>query len=86
MKNNIKAMVYVVVGITVATLSVFGIASMYFSETFVPVYVGNVYVISNQIVRYGIYAMLAVITILSAKLADYGTKYLIKRFHKIRRR
>lgn len=86
MKNNIKAMVYVIIGITVAILSVFGIVSMYFSGTFLPVYVGNVYVISNQIIRYVLYAMLTGITILSAKLADYGTKFLIKKFHKIRRR
>ena len=86
MKDDIKAMVYVGIGITVAILSVSGIVSMYFSRTFLPVYVGNVYVIGNQILRYVLYAMLAVITILSAKLADYGTKFLIKKFHKIRRR
>jgi len=87
MKNNIKAMAYVAIGITGVVLSLVGIAAMFFSGDFLPVYVGNVYVIGNRIMRWVLYALLAVITVLSAKLAEYGVNFLTKKFfRKIKRR
>ena len=82
MKNIIKAAVYVVLG-TIGTIgSIIGIVSMYFSNTFLPVYIKDTYVIGNQIVRYELYLILFVAIILSVKLAEYGIKFLIKKFPK----
>lgn len=85
-KNIIKAMVYVVVGITGIALAILAFAAMYLSGTFLPVYVGKTFVLGNRIIRTTIYISLLVFTILSAILADYGAKFLIKKIHKIRRR
>lgn len=86
MKNNIKATAYVVIGFFGATLATIGIIYMYFSSTFLPVYIGSTYVIGNQVLRYMLYAVLAGFVILFCKLACYGIKFLIKKFHKIKRR
>lgn len=90
MKRNITksliAMAYVVIGGAGALLSMTAIAYMYFSTVFLPVYIGNTYVIGNQLIRYGLYAILAIIVILSVKLAGYGLNFLIKKFHKIIKR
>lgn len=86
MKNNIKAMAYVGMGFTGVLFSLTAIIAMYFSTTFLPVYIGKVYVIGNQLTRYALYAMLIVITALSAKLADYGISFFIKKIRKIKRR
>lgn len=86
MKNNIKAVVYVVLGVLGMIICAISMISMYFSSTFIPVYVGKTYVISNQLIRYAVYAILIVIAVLSAMLADYGSEYLTKKFHKHGRR
>jgi len=86
MKNSIKAMAFVVIGMAGAVASLLGMAAMYFSTTFLPVYVGTVYVIGNQLIRYALYAMLAVIFVISVRLAEYGSSFLIKKFHKTKRR
>lgn len=86
MKNNSKAMVYVVLGFVGAILCIWGIAKMWLSTKFLPVYVGTTYVIGNQILRYFLYALLIVGVALSVKLADYGISFLLKRFRKTGRR
>lgn len=86
MKNNIKAIAYIGVGFVGAVLFLVGITKMWLSAKFLPVYVGTTYVIGNQILRYFLYALLIVGVALSVKLADYGMSFLVKRFHKTRRR
>lgn len=83
MKNNSKAMAYVVIGIVGFFLGWLGMMVMYISSDFLPVYVGKTYVIGNQILRYILYILLIFEMALSARLADYGIKFLIKRFRKI---
>jgi len=86
MKDNIKAIAYVTGGFLTAVVSVIAIISMYFSSTFLPVYVKGTYVIGNQILRYEVYAILAAIVGFSMWVACYGGRYLIKRIHRIKRR
>ena len=85
MKKKIVAAAYVVVGFLGTILGMQGIVYMYFSSTFLPVYIGSTYVVGNQVLRYGLYAVLAAIAILSCGLACYGIKFFIKRFRKIKR-
>ena len=85
-KNMVKATVYVVEGIMLSLFSIRGIFFLYFSNTFLPVYVGKTYVIGNQILRYVLYITLAAVVVLSVKLADYGRKYLIKKIFCTKRR
>ena len=85
-KNDIKATIYAVGGMTVSFSALVGMIFLYFSSTFLPVYVGNTYVVGNQIVRYELYAVLFVVTILAAILAAYGINFLNKKFHKNERR
>lgn len=83
MRNNIKkAVVYIITGAIIFIASLIGGVFLFLSGKFLPVYVGGTYVIGNQILRYILYVVLLVGIILSAKLADYGISYLIKRFHK----
>lgn len=81
-KNIIKAVLYIVGGFAIALLAILGMIAMFLSSTFLPVYVGASYVIVNRILRYALYAILLVVIILSICLADYGMKFLIKKFHK----
>lgn len=82
MRNTTKAVLYVFIGVVASIALIMGGVYLFLSGTFLPVYVGGTYVIGNQILRYILYAVLLVGIILSAKLADYGISYLIKRFHK----
>lgn len=82
MRNTTKAVLYVFIGVFTSIALLIGVVYLLLSGTFLPVYVGKTYVIGNQILRYILYAVLLVGIILSAKLADYGISYLIKRFHK----
>lgn len=86
MKNNIKAVAYVVIALACIVASFAGMAFMYFSKDFLPIYVGNVYLVSNRLVRYMLYILLAVILILSFMLIDYSTDFLIKKFRKFHRK
>ena len=85
-KNDIKAVIYAIVGIVTSMASFLGMICMYFSGTFLPVYVNDTYVVGNQIVRYELYAVLLVVGILTAILAAYGINFLSKKSHKNRRR
>lgn len=86
MKNIIKAAVYMVIGWLVAIVSMIGMAYMHFSSKFMPVYVGNTYVLVNRIIRYALYIILIILVILGVKIAVYGFNYLSKRIQKRRRR
>lgn len=85
-KNNLKAVSYVVIGGIICVLSVIGFVEMCFSETFIPTYVAGKFMLGNLILRCALSIGLVVIFILSAKLASYGMKFLIKRYQKRRRR
>lgn len=85
MNASVKAKIYVVVGMIMTTASLMGMALMYLSPTFLPVYVKDTYVIGQQICRYALYAVLFVIFVLSVALADYGLSFLIKKLQRKRR-
>lgn len=85
-KNIVKATLYSALGLLGVLASMITIMLMYLSGEFLPVYVQNTYVIGNKIVRMELYIVLAVIFILSVKLAAYGIRFLTKKFHKILRR
>lgn len=81
-KNRIKAAIYVIQGIIIVPLSVLAVVLMYYSSTFLPVYIDNTYVLSNQVLRYTLYAALVIVALISAWLCNYGTEYLLKVFCK----
>lgn len=82
-KMRTLAICYVIVGVAMmAAALVLGVL-MFLSGTFLPVYIAGTYVVGNQIVRYVLYILLAVILFFSAKLANYGAMYLTR---KLRRR
>ena len=85
-KNNVKATIYTVLGIVIAIAALIGITFLYFSGTVLPVYVAGSYILKNRIKRYVLYAILVVIIIAAVKVANYGATFLIKKFHKSRRR
>lgn len=77
-KRTLVAIFIVVVGVVfMATAILLGVR-MYFSGTFLPVYIAGTYVVGNQIVRYMLYILLAVIFLFSARLAEIGANYLIR--------
>lgn len=82
MNNNMKAALYVLVGIIVGLAAMATGVFMYFSTTFIPVYVGSTYVIGNQLLRYLLYGVLFAILIASIKLTEYGIKYISKKIKK----
>lgn len=77
-KMRTLAICYVIVGVAMMVAALLLGVLMFFSRTFLPVYIAGTYVVGNQIVRYMLYILLAVILFFSAKLADYGATYLIK--------
>lgn len=82
-KNIFKAIIYVIVGIVLTLVSGLSALLMYFSNTFLPVYVGSTYVVGNQLLRYLLYIVLVVIFVASIALIEYAIKYLSK---KVKRR
>jgi len=85
-KNLKKAIIIALIGVVGSISCILSITAMYMSATFLPVYIGSVYVIGNQIVRYVLYAMLLGALILSVMLANHGISFIIKKFRKIKRR
>jgi len=81
-KNRIKATIYMLQGIIIVPLSIFAVVYMYFSTSFLPVYVDNTYVLSTQILRYVIYAGVILVALFSVWLCSYGAEYLFKVFCK----
>ena len=75
MKKNIKrrvlALVFMMVCFGVTVASGLGIALMWTSSTFIPVWVNGSYILENQIVRYIVYVVLAIICF----IAFAGTIY-----------
>lgn len=47
----------------IMVLAMVGMVYMYFSGTFVPVYVNGQYILVNQLMRYGLYVVLASIIV-----------------------
>lgn len=82
-RNIIKAIIYVIGGTVLTFASGFLAMLMYLSNTFLPVYVGSTYVVGNQLLRYLLYLVLAVIFVASIALVEYAIKYLSK---KVKRR
>lgn len=82
-RNIIKAIIYVIVGTVLTFVSGLFALLMYFSNTFLPVYVGSTYVVGNQLLRYLLYVVLGVIFVASIALIEYAIKYLSK---KVKRR
>lgn len=85
-KNIMKAAIYTVIGVAIVIAALVGIPAMYFSKTFIPVYISGKYVLGNQIVRYIIYLILFALVVLGIKLAAYGLDFLIKKISKMKRR
>lgn len=85
MKTSVKATIYVIGGMIMTIASLMGMALLYLSPTFLPVYVNGTYVIGQQICRYALYAVLLVVFILSVAFADHGLNFLIKKFQNKRR-
>ena len=71
MKKRILALVFMVVCFVLAEASGLGILLMWTSSTIIPVYVWGQYVLANQIVRYLVYIVLAIICFVALK----GTIY-----------
>lgn len=71
MKRRILALVFMLVCFVIAEASFLGIALMWTSSTFIPIYVWGEYVLANQIVRYLVYIVLAIICFVALK----GTIY-----------
>lgn len=52
-----KRILMAVVGVA----AIWGIIAMWFSSKFIPVYVNGEYILANQLVRYGLYILIALI-------------------------
>lgn len=84
--NLIKAVIYTAVGVLMTLLSIGSGIFVRLTGSFLPVYAEGVYLQMNRIIRWGIYAIIPVIAVLSILLAEYGIKYLIKYYQQNRRR
>lgn len=74
-KRNL-AVFYVIVAVVGSIAAALAAVAMFFSGTFLPVYVAGEYVLKNQLVRYLLYAGLGVCFFYSQKLLEYGYSYL----------
>lgn len=84
-KNMVKAALYILVGFVGAFAGISFIAFLYFSSTFLPVYVAGEYILGRQILRYLLYVIALMWTIASISLTNYGIEYLGRK-HQHRRR
>jgi uncharacterized membrane protein len=80
MKNIIKATLYVLIGTVGIIGALVFVGYSFFSTKFIPVYVGNTYVLGNQLVRYLLYFIAIIIIMFSYVMANYGLEFLIKKF------
>lgn len=86
-KNNIKrAVIYAVAGFIVSIISMLGMIFMYFSDKFLPVYVKGTYVVGNRVLRWELYVILFIVTIVAGALSAYGIDFLTKKSRKNKRR
>lgn len=60
-----KMVTTMMMAMAISLLGILGIIAMYFSSTFIPVYVNGQYIIANQIIRYVIYFILFFTVIIS---------------------
>lgn len=65
MKKRKLALLFLVVFFAITELSLIGIILMWHSSTFIPVYVAGKYIMANQVVRYIVYIVLAIIGFVS---------------------
>ena len=86
MRNNIKAIIYVVVGFSLTLLVGVLAFMMWLSPTFLPVYINGEFVIGNRILRIFLYLVMFAIMIGLFVLANYGLDFLIKKVRRNLRR
>lgn len=86
MKRRILALVFMLVCFVIAEASFLGIALMWTSSTFIPIYVWGEYVLANQIVRYLVYIVLAIICFVALKGTIYYSYKMTTAKPKRRRR
>ena len=85
-KNSIKAILYTVVGFLGSIASAFLGAMMWFSSTFLPVYINGEFVLANRILRSVLYLIIAVVAVSFFALCDYGSDFLLKKVKRNLRR
>lgn len=85
-KNIVKAVTYSVLGIIVVIGAVSFLLFLRFTGSFLPVYIGGKYIMKNRIIRLILYIVTPLTIPLGYMLSEYGTKFLIKRFLKNKRR
>lgn len=81
-KKRILAFVFMTVCFCITVASGLGITMMWTSSTFIPVWVNGIYVLANQIVRYIVYVVLAIISVMALR----GTLYYLDKLTPKRRR
>ena len=85
-KKKAMAVCYVIVGAVVFMFCIIAIAAMWFSGTFLPVYIAGKFVLKNRILRSVLYVVLIAIAIVAASAVVSADYYLTKqRRHRKRR-
>lgn len=86
MRNNLKAIIYVIVGISLSAVVGVLIFLMWQSGTFLPVYIHGEYVMGNKILRIFLYTLMFIVMVGLLALAKYGLDFLVKKARKNLRR
>lgn len=73
MKKRMLAFIFMTICFVIAALSFSGIFFMWRSATFIPVNVNGKYILANQLVRYIVYGVLAIVCI----AGFFGTMYYL---------
>lgn len=85
MKNMVKAAIYSVTGLMISYGAILTAIYMYFSNV-LPVKIQNIKIIGNQVLRYEIYIICAILVMLGATLSGYGLNFLSKKLKTKKRR
>lgn len=86
MSNTIKALIYTVVGIVGILINFVFAIRLWFSGTFLPVYIGRNFILGNRVLRLFLYFVIFVLLIQMFRLTAYGYNFLNKKIHKKLRR
>lgn len=87
MSNTIKAVIYTIVGVVGIIINFVFAIRLWFSGTFLPVYVGGNFILGNRIFRLFLYFVIFAVLIQLFRLTAYGYKFLNKKIHrKLKRR
>lgn len=87
MSNTSKALIYTVVGVVGILINFVFAVWLWFSGTFLPVYIEGNFILGNRIFRLFLYLVIFVLLIQMFRLTAYGYNFLIKKIHrKLRRR